>query len=204
MGKAKNPNVYEERVCKACSSPFRFQKTAGAKGRTARGQYCCKACYTNAKRAAVWCAKCGQPFTVMACKVAKRQFCSPECAGRKSARVRITCERCGKLSDPILPSQAAHRKFCSVRCSDRAHRKAPKGTQQRLYCQDWRDLRKEIVARDGGRCTTCGSRFNLHVHHIRPWAESQNNSPENLTTLFSTCHFDLHYPSRPDVEKVVS
>jgi hypothetical protein len=51
-------------------------------------------------------------------------------------------------------------------------------------------IRRFVLWRDGG-CTMegCRSRYRLQPHHIRPWAESRNHDPDNLTTL---CWFHHH------------
>ena len=50
----------------------------------------------------------------------------------------------------------------------------------------WTKLRAQIIARDQGRCTVCGSRRALQVHHRddNPF----NNDPSNLQTLCWWCH----------------
>lgn len=58
-------------------------------------------------------------------------------------------------------------------------------------------LRMQILKRDDFRCKICGRRpadhldLELHVHHIRPWANHGLTEPANLITLCHTCHKDL-------------
>jgi len=62
-------------------------------------------------------------------------------------------------------------------------------------------VRREVLRRDGYRCTSCGwhqeewstadPRF-LELHHVRPHAEGGENIPENLTTLCNVCHDEAH------------
>ena len=62
-------------------------------------------------------------------------------------------------------------------------------------------LRMKILKRDGYGCRICGrkptqnSDIELHVHHIRPWAEGGVTTERNLITLCHTCHNGLapHY-----------
>ncbi len=62
-------------------------------------------------------------------------------------------------------------------------------------------LRMQVLKRDGFRCRICGRRptdnsdIELHVHHIRPWAEGGVTMERNLITLCHTCHNGLapHY-----------
>lgn len=53
-------------------------------------------------------------------------------------------------------------------------------------------LRKKIVARDGGACRHCGSRSELHVHHIDFRSNGGRTEPRNLLTLCRKCHALVH------------
>jgi 5-methylcytosine-specific restriction endonuclease McrA len=65
---------------------------------------------------------------------------------------------------------------------------------EQLQQPEWREKRAKILQKDGFRCTACGSKSNLHVHHKKyikgkmPW-EVPN---EFLTTLCSPCHTEVH------------
>ena len=58
-----------------------------------------------------------------------------------------------------------------------------------FYLSDaWRELRADIIERDGFRCRVCGSTKNLRVHHIIPRKYRyicgfDIDSPANLITL---------------------
>ena len=68
---------------------------------------------------------------------------------------------------------------------------------------DWLGLREQILERDGYRCIHCGitqeeARTRGHplsVHHIVPWRETHDNSPENLLTLCQSCHLIMEWQS---------
>ena len=57
--------------------------------------------------------------------------------------------------------------------------------------------RMRVLKRDGFRCRVCGRRptdhvdVELHVHHIRPWADGGVTHEANLITLCHTCHNGL-------------
>lgn len=53
---------------------------------------------------------------------------------------------------------------------------------------DWRNVRDEVLERDGYRCTDCGSRENIHVHHIKPRRKGGKDTHDNLITLCQKCH----------------
>lgn len=76
------------------------------------------------------CVTCGQPFHVRPSRVGIRKRCSVACA---DTRVRITCERCGKV---VLRARwhREHgwlRSFCSRACSRSPHTAEFVGTQAR-------------------------------------------------------------------------
>jgi len=86
---------------------------------------------------------------------------------------------------PVAPSGAAG--FVHVET-------LPKGAQNRAPTPK---QRMQILKRDGHRCRICGRRatdyvdIELHVHHIRPWAEGGFTEDANLITLCHTCHNGL-------------
>ncbi|MBE2264623.1 MAG: group II intron reverse transcriptase/maturase [Flavobacteriales bacterium] len=53
---------------------------------------------------------------------------------------------------------------------------------------NWRNVRDEVLERDGHRCTICGSQENLDVHHIKPKRKGGQDVPENLETVCEKCH----------------
>lgn len=58
-------------------------------------------------------------------------------------------------------------------------------------------MRMSILERDNYRCRICGQspsndvNIELHVHHIRPWANHGATVESNLVTLCQTCHGGL-------------
>jgi len=52
----------------------------------------------------------------------------------------------------------------------------------------WRNLRDEVLERDNYRCTICGGKENLDVHHIKPKRKDGQDVLENLVTLCEKCH----------------
>ena len=54
--------------------------------------------------------------------------------------------------------------------------------------QEWRDLRRSVLARDGGCCVFCGSVDALTLHHIRPRSLGGSHTRRNLVTLCRDCH----------------
>lgn len=54
--------------------------------------------------------------------------------------------------------------------------------------------RKEVLFRDGYRCTECGSEKNLQAHHIYEWSDfpGLRTDIENGITLCGNCHHKEH------------
>jgi 5-methylcytosine-specific restriction endonuclease McrA len=44
-------------------------------------------------------------------------------------------------------------------------------------------FRAAVLARDGHRCTRCGSTWNLHAHHVKPGYDVESG-----VTLCGRCH----------------
>jgi 5-methylcytosine-specific restriction protein A len=57
---------------------------------------------------------------------------------------------------------------------------------------NWKQLRADCLARDGNKCTKCGSTHRLAAHHIIERACRGNDALTNLTILCSKCHNAKH------------
>ena len=67
-----------------------------------------------------------------------------------------------------------------------------KHARVRLDPEAYRELHRQILERDSWRCQACGSMQRLQVHHLRFRSHSGSDSEENLITLCSECHVQLH------------
>ena len=67
-----------------------------------------------------------------------------------------------------------------------------KHTPIRLKEENYRELRKHILRRDGWRCQLCGSMTNLEVHHKQFRSHSGEDDEQNLITLCFNCHSSAH------------
>lgn len=63
---------------------------------------------------------------------------------------------------------------------------------ENYYGFDWHIQRTSCLQRDSLTCQQCGTKRHLEVHHWEPYRFSFDNSLDNLVTLCSTCHRELH------------
>jgi len=67
-----------------------------------------------------------------------------------------------------------------------------KRSGRRLRPEAYKQLRQQILERDGWRCQHCGRREQLEVHHIRFRAQLGADNEANLITLCTGCHRKAH------------
>lgn len=120
--------------------------------------------------------------------------------------VYLQCEYCG--NDFIKKQQSP--KFCSRKCMGES-RKGPGnnqwtgGSERRSpYAYKYRIWRNAVLHRDRFTCQSCGSKENLHGHHIKSWAKYPNFRFDisNGLTLCERCHYSAHsknFLSKPNI-----
>ena len=64
----------------------------------------------------------------------------------------------------------------------------PKQQRPALNRYAWQKKRAQVRARDGNRCTRCGTTERLSVHHIVKARHGGPDTLDNLTTLCPRCH----------------
>ena len=162
------------------------------------------------ERPEVTCECCNEDFQVMPHRENEARFCSYECRdaalrGEKhpnwsGGKVSVTCKNCGGESE-VVPALEQSTQFCSERChaewrtgktgfDSLSYRGS--GTSQ-IYSavrdllseQNWKAIRNDVV---NNSCRLCGSKKNLHVHHIIPVLAGGTNESWNLITLCQSCH----------------
>lgn len=88
--------------------------------------------------------------------------------------MRRPCLACGAATDPTRPC---------LHC----------GTARRNgSTRQWRQVRGLVFDRDDDRCTRCGRRGPLEVHHLVPVVEGGSMALDNLTVLCEHCHHAAH------------
>ncbi len=62
----------------------------------------------------------------------------------------------------------------------------------RLDPERYRQLTAKVLERDGWRCQYCGRRDQLQIHHLVRRSHSGPDAEDNLMTVCSDCHRELH------------
>jgi 5-methylcytosine-specific restriction endonuclease McrA len=62
----------------------------------------------------------------------------------------------------------------------------------RLNRDEYEDLHRCVMKRDGWRCQVCGSRTELQVHHMHSRAQLGADVEDNLFTVCAACHRAIH------------
>ena len=70
----------------------------------------------------------------------------------------------------------------------------------RLAPEDYKQLREQVLRRDGWRCQRCGSLSHLEIHHIIFRSRSGSDIEQNLITLCARCHGAVH--ATPEILEV--
>ena len=61
-----------------------------------------------------------------------------------------------------------------------------------MYSGLTNEKRKQIYKRDGWQCALCSCTRYLQIHHYIPRGQGGSDYPDNLITLCSTCHAQVH------------
>ena len=61
-----------------------------------------------------------------------------------------------------------------------------------LKTPHWSALREAALFRDQDRCVECGSKADLHVHHVRYREKPEDSTLDDLQTLCKKCHRAEH------------
>ena len=149
------------------------------------------------------CQSCNKILLVYKCHLPRKKYCSVQCKN-SAHKLRMTKKDMGGSIWKVCP--ICKKKFktfksldsecCSNKCRHLMHGKKIKGEKHPLWTGgkkgwrgcDWKYIRQLILDRDGHKCQICGKSKRLHIHHVKPYRISQDNSLENLTTLCISCH----------------
>lgn len=67
-----------------------------------------------------------------------------------------------------------------------------KNPRLRLDSEEYRQLHRRVLERDGWRCQACSSMQHLQVHHVKLRSQSGGDVEQNLITLCAACHEQVH------------
>lgn len=104
---------------------------------------------------------------------------------------KVKCKHCKILTEKAQAYRTNMQTFCSVNCYMdyfNTHKKAKKKKPD----NKWLETRATVIALDGGRCRVCGTKQNLHVHHIHYRSEGGKDDLDNLITLCVDHHELIH------------
>jgi 5-methylcytosine-specific restriction endonuclease McrA len=92
------------------------------------------------------------------------------------------------MPSKVCPSCRSIIRAADYRRHRQAHRQRPtrQANGRSGSTRAWRQLRAQIIARDGGRCRGCGTTERLEIHHRD--GDWRNDDPANLVTLCVDCH----------------
>ena len=155
------------------------------------------------------CLHCSSEFLVHKDGNLAQKYCGKECQLSAKNKIRIDavasrrktklCEHCG--TEFVADKYAAHKqRFCSNECRSKSRNKqqylsgASRSQIRNAHRYDFKQIRPQVLERDGNKCTICGSTEKLHAHH---WdntggTEQANNDLSNLTTMCDVCHYAIH------------
>lgn len=146
---------------------------------------------------------------------AGQRYCTRKCGfearkGRTAKRMLTFIQVC-PICDSEFRPKSSRTIFCSRECAGVSHSRHMIGSGNSRfktgtsYANWFRLMRPLILERDGGMCAGCGAsppplqferkgvpteRSQLVIHHINE--KPQDNVPENLITLCTTCHIVHH------------
>jgi hypothetical protein len=159
-----------------------------------QAHFCSRAClYRFNRRAQVsaTCKRCGVGFSRAASGFdGNDTYCSHRCwFADRGVSVSVVCAYC---RNPFNLKASAAKRRVKHHCS-RACRNASAAGRDRSSGR-YKNWRNAVFARDEFKCRDCGSRNNLHAHHIKTWLEHPDFRFElsNGLTLCFACHQKKH------------
>ena len=218
-------------ICEHCNKEFTVDESYYRK-QSKRGQtpkYCsteCRIAEQRKNRELVKCKNCGAEIWATKNKH-NDHFCTEKCRLEYATKETQTviCNNCGKkFKKNKYAYDRAKTHYCSQECYDE-YRTNKKETYKELahYLrthESYDEWRAKVFKRDYYKCTKCGSKENLHAHHIIQLydiceqynmnADEILNSEEfhdinNGITLCQNCHALEHpYISRDEKGRFIS
>lgn len=218
-------------ICEHCNKEFEIDESYYKK-QSKRGQtpkYCsieCRVAKQKSNREIVKCTNCKNDIWVTKNKN-NNNFCCNKCRIEyaKKETKNVICNNCGKKFEKNKYAyEHAKTHYCSQKCYDE-YRKNKKETYKELahYLrthESYNEWRNNIFKRDHYKCIKCGSKENLHAHHIIQLYDicdkynmntddilnsKEFHNIDNGITLCQNCHALEHpYISRDEKGRFIS
>ena len=179
--------------CIGCGEDFYIRPSRYAIGI----RRCSTECRRTAKK--LTCTTCGKEIFVIPSAIKENgNYCSFECWKKSAMGEEVPCTACGKLhyrkKSKLVDNGNGY--FCSHDCWNQwygRHRKSYKRNRAKQLAE-FKRFKLAVLERDSLTCQHCGSRDNLNVHHIIPWAadEALRCEVTNGITLCKRCHNKEH------------
>lgn len=207
-------------ICKGCNKEFTVESSyyTTQEKRGQKVNFCSKECqnkYLRRNMIKLRCIVCGKEFLKNKEKISENgNCCSLECRRkvREQHKHKVKCEYCNKeiiINEYRFIYTKKH--FCNMECKKKyifkekdKYRDLAHYLRSTINYEKWRD---SVFKRDNYRCTECGAKSNLHVHHKEPLykivkkynfiTEDIINSKEfndisNGIVVCSECHNKIH------------
>lgn len=147
------------------------------------------------------CQHCGGTYSGIARSMARRKFCSRQCAinarriSEREARVannlkaNRSCLHCGTV---IPATMRSHAMYCSRKCLNRSHKATRKALMKIQSDGAVKHIsRAYIIERDNSRCHMCRKKCKpseIHLDHVIPLSKGGPHTPENLRVACAKCN----------------
>lgn len=183
-----------ECTCKNCGQKF-FRSPSTI------GEFCSKDCHYQYGHEQRICLGCGQQYDAR--KSDTNQYCSWDCF-KQSRWVTVNCVVCKKefkkRQSEIAKMSPGAVHCCSIDCRNRYTSlllggdgtwNASEDKQSKRKRPGWRKIRNQYMKMVNYVCEGCGG-VATDVHHLAPYALSQDNSFDNLMAVCKSCHEIMH------------
>lgn len=103
---------------------------------------------------------------------------------------KVKCKLCKTTLERDEAFRTNLQSFCDVEhykeyCQGLAKKSKP------IVDTEWTKIRAVIIKLDGGKCRICGTRYNLHVHHVRYRGEQGCTDDDNNLITLCLAHHEL-------------
>jgi len=132
-------------------------------------------------------------------KMRRRSYCPTHRTRIGTVKEPGICPDCGAAGVPFEVARQMRHQASAIRRGKTPRKIVTSRELQRrreiynayLDTPQWQQIRKLVIARDGGCCLICFSSQSLHVHHLH-YKTFGDETGEELATLCKPCHQKEH------------